>query len=878
MVKRIFVSIVCLFALVFNANAVLKEQNLENTLKMLRIELTDYHSELEKLTAYMREQQEQVRTELMQTVNQSNQNSLMLYSQREGYIFDLTYACHEATEQYAKFQKNSLPFHTYLTRVNSEIARYDSLISSLSKMPVMTLSERAQIDRNVCLTYAINIRRTLKANSDQLSEYIRYYQYAETKLKNMNDYANERYVDIQHSIFRNGGDSYITILGNLGSRIRETSESVEEKYKPRKHSIMSQWDSRIIFFLFTLIFFYGAIAAGINFVSIRFVLSRSKRFDNKEFKAKRTCIIMAGSVVTFAIILGLLQLLFQHQYFLIMASKLLVEFAWLMGVILISLLIRLNGMQIMRGFRIYAPIMFTGFLVIAFRIVLIPNMLVELLFPPILILCTYWQWRVMAKLRKPEAELRSAHNDISMLIYELKSQIKKLESKEYTTDEQEAILKQEIAKLQAQLAEEDVRRENHKKNMLEYMLPKSDFTYANISLAVFSASLILALLGYTLMSVQLLIWWVMQLTCILTITCLSGLMDNIVKKKYNEIRKKVEDYNSKHEDNLTVSDERFFTSHWFLTLVSKVVLPILGVVSFGISVYWASDVFNLSETTRRMLFTRFVDTEKFSASIITIMMAFFTFFVFRYINNMVKSLWKIHLENNNPGDQKTIDSRNMMGKNVIQFMVWGIWFIIALSLFNVSNSWILVISAALSTGIGFASKDILENIYYGISLMSGRVKVGDIILIDGIRGTVNSISYTSTTMETIDGSIIAFQNAQLFSKNYKNLTRNHGLELDVLEVGVAYGSDIQKVKEILIEAISKVPGVETQRRKVGIVLKSFGDSSIVLKILVWVDVIKQGIIDGLVLEAVYNALNENHIEIPFPQHDIHIIHPTENEK
>ena len=95
-----------------------------------------------------------------------------------------------------------------------------------------------------------------------------------------------------------------------------------------------------------------------------------------------------------------------------------------------------------------------------------------------------------------------------------------------------------------------------------------------------------------------------------------------------------------------------------------------------------------------------------------------------------------------------------------------------------------------STGIGFASKDILENIYYGISLMAGRIKVGDYISIEGTRGTVTSISYTSTTLEALDGSVIAFQNAQLFTKNYKNLTRNHGNELAIIPVGVAYGSKV----------------------------------------------------------------------------------------
>lgn len=71
----------------------------------------------------------------------------------------------------------------------------------------------------------------------------------------------------------------------------------------------------------------------------------------------------------------------------------------------------------------------------------------------------------------------------------------------------------------------------------------------------------------------------------------------------------------------------------------------------------------------------------------------------------------------------------MMFKNVLQVVVWGIWLMIALTIFHVGKSWLLAIFAGLSTGLGFASKDILENIYYGVSLMMGRVKVGDYIIV-----------------------------------------------------------------------------------------------------------------------------------------------------
>ena len=213
--------------------------------------------------------------------------------------------------------------------------------------------------------------------------------------------------------------------------------------------------------------------------------------------------------------------------------------------------------------------------------------------------------------------------------------------------------------------------------------------------------------------------------------------------------------------------------------------------------------------------------------------------------------------------------RFMMLKNVMQIFIWGVWMLITMAMFHVSNTWLVVVSGGLSTGIGFASKDILENIYYGISLMAGRIKIGDLIVCDGVRGTVSSISYISTMINTTDGSVIAFQNSQLFTKNYKNMTRNHGYELHILDVGVAYGTNIKQAKEVIKNAVMPLKNIN-KKKGVNVVLKELGDSALVLKVIVWVNVFTQYADDGVILEAIYDALNENNIEIPFPQTDVHI--------
>ena len=768
--------------IVLPSHAVLKEKNIENTLSLLRLELTNYRTELERQSGLMKAQQEQVMMNMISVMNRSRQNSLMLYSQKNGFIFDLTYACHEATEQYQEFQKNVKPFRQYLNTADVEISRYDSLINELGTMGKYGLSEKAKVDRNVCITLAINIRHTLNDNRVQMRDYIKIYNQTEERLKYLNTYANTRYKDIQQSIFSNRGDNYVNILKNIGNNVVETSETVSEKYKPQK-KVKSDWDSRIMLGLLIILAIGTGISLLINFVVIRWIARRLTRYSRFEkykdwLEEKITCINLAMSVATFAIILGVVRIIVE-QNFIIMASGLLINYTWLMEVILLSIMLRLDGDKIKSGFKLYSPIMVIGFLVIAFRIALVPNALVSLVFPPILAVSIFWQWNAIRK---------------------------------------------------------------HQQNT-----EMSDRSYSYASLAVFIFSTISSWVGYTLLAVEILIWWVMQLTCILTITFMQGWL-----KTYSKNKK---------------MDEKPITQTWIFNFIYKVIMPVLGVLSVMISIYWAADVFNLSDTTWKIFSNYYINEDGFRASIITIALAAILYFLFAYLNKTIMALLYIHFENT---DHKTAATRFVMAKNVIQVVVWGIWLLIVLGLFKVNNTWLVVVSGGLSTGIGFAMKDIIENIYYGISLMTGRIKVGDLIECDGIRGSVSSINYTSTMVNTTDGSVIAFQNSQLFTKNYKNLTRNHGYELDVIVIGVAYGSNAAQVKALLTETVSKLD-CRDKKKDVNVVFSNFGADSIDFKVLVWVPVMTRTYADGEIKEAIYNCLNENNIEIPFPQRDIHII-------
>ena len=775
--KRLLIILSLIISFATDASAVLKEKNLDSTLVILRSELTKYYQELNTQREARKQTNREVFRSMREAVKLSNQNALMLYSQKQEYLFDLTYACHQATEQYQDFQAKQLPFQEFISSTKGEIARYDSLVNSLKLMQTTQLSDVSKTNRNVCLTLATVIKRILEDDSELMADYIRYYDITEKRLKYMNDYAQKRYYDIQTSIFVNGGATYFQLIKDFPQRWEKMKEVVAKKYTIDEESKRSDWNVYYIFGLFGAIAFYALVSIGLNLLAFRFM---PRRLHTREFLKKRSSIIWATTTITLAAFMGITSI-HSDQNFIVMASGLFVEYLWLLAVILISLLLRVSGDQIKSAFHIYAPLLVIGFVVITFRIILIPSELVSIAFPPVLMACMFWQWMGIRK---------------------------------------------------------------HNRN-----IPRSDMFYTYVSLTVFLASVVCSWAGYTLLSVQLLIWWIMQLTCILTITCISDYL-RMYEEKHGFAQKPV-------------------TQTWFYSFIHKVVMPVLIVGSVMLSIYWAADVFNLSDMCWQIFNYKFINQENLQVSIVKLSIVISLWFLFSYLSKTILSLMRLHYQSKDPS---TAESRMVMGRNVIQLIVWGIWLMMSLAYLHISVSWLLAISGGLSTGIGFASKDIIENIYYGATLMAGRIKVGDWIQVDGTMGRVTSISYTSTIVESLYGETITFQNAQLFSKNYKNLTRNHGYVLAVVPFGVAYGSNLKEVTTLVEEAVNSLHHQWIDHTKrIKSVVSEMADSSINFKLFVWADAPKKSYVVSDVLKCVYDTLNKNGISIPFPQRDIHLI-------
>ena len=847
-----------LFFLVAPAHAVLKERNLQHTLGILKLELQHKYEKQKELMERNKESSVAQHQRLVDYMQKSEQISLILYSQNSEFTFDVAYACQQATDLYHELSTHVMPFDKIKEKISGEIARYDSLITALKALaPSITddakeitaedsilinlmtdslveevltpaeaekekeradlfvLSEEDQKDRNDCLTYAQALRDLLAEFLTSLEDDSFHYSVVTHKVEMLNAYAQERYKDLQKSLFANSGSNYFATIMNFPRHWMRAKNDLTEKYLPfsnkepqypddsiakdKKHS---EWRGAIVPFVSVFMLVYIFIATILSNVILRFIpalickiapkfghrtkLIRHGLINDEDYKKKRPTLILALGILLFTITITIVGDS-THLNIMHMATTLMTIFAWLVEAILISLLIRLNASQIRQGVNIYMPFLWMALIVVFFRIILVPNTLINLVCPPLLLGLTIWQLVLFVRKKA---------------------------------------------------------------------LPLADSVLAGISLTVMIVSCIFAWMGSTLLAVQIIIWWTFQLTCIETVILFYDILSVPVKR---QIKKK-----------------ELINKTWPYDLCRKALLPIAVVVSIPLSVYWAAGIFEMTDAFLSIFTKEIVISETVGAfSIMKLCIAIALFFLFKFISFLLSAIYHLirvkHLEANGGSSNETLI------RNLVAILVWGLYIIGILAMFKVPWAGITIVFTGLATGMGFAMKDLLENFFYGISLMSGRVRVGDYIECDGIRGKVDSITYQSTQIITSDGSVMAFLNSALFSKNFKNLTRNHRYEFTSIPVGIAYGSNIADVRRYLIEAVKSLStktddgrDIFDEHKDIEVRVNNFGDNSVDLSVIAWTLVDQRGPLVARIKEVVYDTLNAHNVEIPFPQRDIFI--------
>lgn len=209
---------------------------------------------------------------------------------------------------------------------------------------------------------------------------------------------------------------------------------------------------------------------------------------------------------------------------------------------------------------------------------------------------------------------------------------------------------------------------------------------------------------------------------------------------------------------------------------------------------------------------------------------------------------------------------------------WLIYLVILLITFSsigINVTAIFAASTALLIGIGLALQTLFQDIIAGILiLLDQTIHVGDIIEIDGKVGRVEEVKLRTTRAVTIDNKVLIIPHHLYLTNSLYNWTQNGTTTRESVSVGVAYGSDIQMVKKLLLQVANKHKSVLKNPPPL-VLFTNFGDSSLDFQLIFTLNDSFIGVIPQSEMRFEIDRLfRENNITIPFPQRDVHIVNKT----
>ncbi len=218
----------------------------------------------------------------------------------------------------------------------------------------------------------------------------------------------------------------------------------------------------------------------------------------------------------------------------------------------------------------------------------------------------------------------------------------------------------------------------------------------------------------------------------------------------------------------------------------------------------------------------------------------------------------------------------MLLKNVLRIVAVIAGLLWLLSIWQISLTPLFASAGIAGIAVALAAKDTLANFFGGISIfMDNTYKVGEYIILDsGERGEVVEIGIRSTRIKTRDDVIVTIPNSILANSKIVNESAPIPRFRIRVPVGVAYGSSLEKVEEVLLAVAAANENIEKYPEP-RVRLRAFGDSSVNFELLCWVkDPREKGLQIHNLLKAAYEAFGEQSINIPFPQRDVHIINSS----
>jgi len=255
---------------------------------------------------------------------------------------------------------------------------------------------------------------------------------------------------------------------------------------------------------------------------------------------------------------------------------------------------------------------------------------------------------------------------------------------------------------------------------------------------------------------------------------------------------------------------------------------------------------------------------------ISLLDVFFAFIIFylsiRYSQN-IKELLEKRLQRFPAMDLGRINITSM----IVRYLIIIIGIFIALSIVGIDLTTLKVLIGALGVGIGFGLQHMVNNLLSGFIILTDKsIVVNDLIEVDGLLGLVEAIGLRATIIRTFNNIEVIVPNSDLVYNKVTNYTHSDNLIRIDIPIGISYSSDPNRVKEVLIKALSHLEN-RVEEPPIDVFFTNFGESSLDFIVFIWTDQpLKKKRIESEARFAIWKALKENDIEIPFPQRDIHI--------
>ncbi|MDT0622186.1 mechanosensitive ion channel family protein [Croceitalea vernalis] len=207
----------------------------------------------------------------------------------------------------------------------------------------------------------------------------------------------------------------------------------------------------------------------------------------------------------------------------------------------------------------------------------------------------------------------------------------------------------------------------------------------------------------------------------------------------------------------------------------------------------------------------------------------------------------------------------------IKYVVYLVVILLTMSAAGINVTVILTASAALFVGLGLALQELFQDIIGGIFIIVDKsLRVGDIVEVDGKVGKVFEIKLRTTRALTRDDKVIIIPNHKFISDIIHNYTQNHKTTREKVNVGVAYGSDVQLVTQLLEDVVDGQKGI-LKNPKPFVLFEDFGDSALLFSINFYInDSFSDPRIKSSIRYEIDTKFRENNVSIPFPQRDVHL--------